>query len=147
MPANPPENMPRITPNVFYDDPAAALEWLEKAFGFATRSSIPGPDGAIIHAEMQVDDSVIMMSPTAGADAWKSPQSLGGSVTLGLYVYVDDVDAHFARARSAGGTIVSEPEDMFWDDRTYVVEDLERHRWTFAQHVKEVAHEDMKPPA
>jgi uncharacterized glyoxalase superfamily protein PhnB len=139
--------MPRITPNVFYDDPAAALDWLSKAFGFTTRMSMPGPDGGIMHAEMDVEDSVIMMSPTSGADVWKSPRSLGGSVTLGLYVYVGDVDAHCDHARSAGAAVVSEPEDMFWGDRTYVVEDLEGHRWTFAQHVRDVAPDQMDPPA
>ena len=147
MPANPPENMPRITPNVFYDDLGAALEWLTKSFGFETRMSMPGPDGAIMHAEMQVADSAIMMSPTADTPAWSSPKSLGGKVTTTLYIYVDDVDAHCARARSAGATIVSELETMFWGDRTYVTEDPEGHRWTFAQHVKEVSPEDMKPPA
>ena len=146
MLANPPENMPRITANVFYDDPAAALEWLEKAFGFETRMSMPGPDGALIHAEMQVEDSAIMMSPTSDGDPWASPRSLSGAVTQSLYIYVDDVDAHFARARSAGATIDSEPEDMFWGDRTYVAVDPEGHRWTFAQAVREVSPEDMKPP-
>jgi uncharacterized glyoxalase superfamily protein PhnB len=147
MPANPPDNMPRITPNLFYDDPASALEWLAEAFGFETRLSMPGPDGAIMHAEMQVVESVVMMSPTSAIGDWRSPRSLDGSVTQGLYVYVDDVDAHCARARAAGGKIHSEPEDMFWGDRTYVVEDLEGHRWTFAQHTRDVAPEDMKPPA
>ncbi len=147
MPANPPENMARITPNVFYNDPASALEWLTKAFGFETRMSMPGPDGAIMHAEMRVEDSAIMMSPTSALEQWKSPQSLAGSVTQALYVYVDDVDAHCARARAAGAKISSKLEDMFWGDRTYVVEDLEGHRWTFAQHTREVAPEDMKPPA
>ena len=147
MPANPPENMPRITSNVFYDNPASALEWLAKAFGFETQSSIPGPDGSIMHAEMKVEDSKIMMSPTAGSDHWKSPKSLSGSVTQGLYVYVDNVDAHCARARAAGANIASDPEDMFWGDRTYVAEDLEGHRWTFAQHNRDIAPEDMKPPA
>ena len=147
MPMNPPEHMPRITPNIFYDDPASALEWLGKAFGFETRMSVPGPDGAIMHAEMRVADSVIMMSPTAATEQWKSPKSLSGWVTQGLYVYVDDVDAHCAQARGAGAQIVSDLEDMFWGDRTYVVEDLEAHRWTFAEHTREVAPEDMKPPA
>jgi uncharacterized glyoxalase superfamily protein PhnB len=100
-----------------------------------------------MHAEMDVEDSVIMMSPTSGSDVWKSPKSLGGSVTLGLYVYVGDVDSHCARARSAGATVVSDLEDMFWGDRTYVVEDLEGHRWTFAQHVRDVAPDQMDPPA
>jgi len=102
MPANPPENMPRIASNVFYDDPGAALEWLGKAFGFETRMSMPGPDGSVMHAEMQVLDSMIMMSPTSGAEHWSSPKSLSGAVTQTLYVYVDDVDAHYTRARSAG---------------------------------------------
>ena len=61
MPANPPENMPRITPNLFYDDLAAALEFLGKAFGFETRMSMPGPDGSIMHAEMELKDGLVMM--------------------------------------------------------------------------------------
>jgi len=146
MPANPPDNMPRITPNVFYEDPGAALEWLGKAFAFETRMSMPGPDGAIMHAEMQVADSVVMMSPTSATPEWKSPKQLGGSVTQSLYVYVDGVDRHCAHARGAGAAIVSEPEDMFWGDRTYVALDLEGHRWTFAEHTRDVAPEDMTPP-
>ena len=147
MPANPPDNMPRITANVFYDDPASALEWLAKAFGFETRMSMPGPDGAIMHAEMQVADSVIMMSPTSSSEYWKSPQSLAGSVTQGLYVYVDDVDGHCTRARAAGAKIQAELEDMFWGDRTYVAEDPEGHRWTFAEHTRDVAPDEMQPPS
>jgi len=147
MIANPPEGMPRITPNVFYDDVAAALDWLAKNFGLETRMAMPGPDGGIMHAEMQTADGVIMMSPTGPTPEWKSPRSIGGSVTTSLYVYVDDLNAHHARASRAGAKILAEPEDMFWGDRTYVAEDLEGHRWTFAQHVREVAPEDMKPPA
>lgn len=147
MPANPPENMPRITPNVFYADLGAALDWLSKAFGFETRMSMPGPGGSIVHAEMQVADSAFMMSPTSATPEWESPKGLGGRVTTTLYVYVDDVDAHHAAARSAGAEIVSEPETMFWGDRTYVATDLEGHRWTFAQRVNDVSPEDMKPPA
>ncbi len=145
MPVNPPENMPRITPNLFYDDLAAALEFLGKAFGFETRMSMPGPDGSIMHAEMQIEDGVIMMSPTGDNESWTTPKSQGGRVTQSLYIYVDDVDGHCAKATSAGATIVSELEDMFWGDRTYVAEDPEGHRWTFATHVKDVAPEDMKP--
>ena len=137
MPANPPENMPRVTPNVFYDDLGAALDWLGKAFGFEKRMSIPGSDGGLIHAEMQFADGVIMMSPTSDQETWTSPRSIDGAVTIGLYVYVDDVDAHCEKARSAGAKIVAELEDMFWGDRTYVAEDLERHRWTFAEHKRD----------
>lgn len=147
MPTNPPENMPRITPNVFYDDLGAALDWLSKSFGFETRMSMPGPDGGIVHAEMKVADSAIMMGPTGSTPDWQSPKSLDGKVTMSLYVYVEDVDGHCTQARSAGAEIVSEPETMFWGDRTYVAKDLEGHRWTFAQHVKDVAPQDMQPPA
>ena len=112
-------------------DPAAALEWLAKAFGFETRMSLPGPDGGIMHAEMQVADGVIMMSPTADQVAWRSPQSLDGSVTQSLYVYVDDVDAHHERAREAGATIVAAPDDHY-GERTYRALDTEGHRWMFS---------------
>jgi uncharacterized glyoxalase superfamily protein PhnB len=146
MPQNPPANMPRIAANIYYDDPAAALEWLAKSFGFETRMSIPAEGGGVMHAEMTVADSMIMMSPTADNDAWQSPGSIGGATTMSLYIYIDDVDAHCAQARSAGAEIVSELEDMFWGDRTYVVRDLEGHRWTFAQAVKDPP-ENMGPPA
>jgi uncharacterized glyoxalase superfamily protein PhnB len=62
------------------------------------------------------------------------------------YVYVDDVDAHCARAREAGARLLSEPTDQFYGDRTYGVEDLAGHQWNFAQHVRDVAPEDMRPP-
>jgi uncharacterized glyoxalase superfamily protein PhnB len=142
---NPPANMPRITPNVFYDDLGHALDWLAKAFGFEARMTIPGEDGGIIHAEMKVQDGVIMMSPTSDNEDWKTPESLGSSVTMSLYVYVNDVDAHHAAAKAAGAEIVSDLEDMFWGDRTYVARDFAGHRWTFAQAVKEVSPGDMQP--
>ena len=147
MPTNPPENMPRITPNVFYDDIGAALDWLGKAFGFETRMSLPGPEGGIVHAEMQFQDGVIMLSPADSNEAFRSPKSAGGSITIGLYIYVDGIDAHCQKARGAGAKIVAELEDMFWGDRTYVAEDPEGHRWTFAERTRDVSPEDMKPPA
>ncbi len=146
MAKKPPQGMPRIAPNLFYDDPAAALDWLAKNFGFTQRSVIPGPDGKVMHAEMDVVDSVIMMSPTSGEDAWTSPATNAGAVTQSLYVYVDDVDTHYRQARENGATILAELEDMFWGDRTYVAEDIEGHRWTFATQVREIAPEDMQIP-
>jgi len=64
-----------------------------------------------------------------------------------VYVYVDDVDKHFERAKSAGATILSEPKDQFYGDRTYGAADVEGHHWSFAQHIRDVAPEDLKPPA
>ncbi len=139
----PPADMPRITPNVPYEDLGKALDWLERAFGFQRRMVMPGDDGSIEHAEMHVEDSVVMFSPIGHGDFWRAPSEVGG-VTQSLYIYVDDVDAHCARARAAGATISSEPETMFWGDRTYVAVDLEGHRWAFATHVRDVSHEEMK---
>jgi len=132
MPTNPPANMPRITSNVFSDDLAAALEFLGKAFGFETRMSIPGPDGGVMHAEMQVADGVIMMSPTGGKEEWRSPRSLDGAVTQSLYVYVDALDEHCERARAAGAEIIEEPANQPYGDRRYGACDPEGHNWYFA---------------
>ena len=145
MPANPPENMPRVTPYLLYEDVAASLDWLTRAFGFQERMRLPGPDGKITHAEMELADGVIMLG-CPGPD-YQNPKRVG-HVTQNLYVYVDvdDVDKHFEHAREAGATILDEPEDQFYGDRRYGVEDREGHHWFFAQHVRDVAPEDMVPP-
>jgi uncharacterized glyoxalase superfamily protein PhnB len=145
MAANPPRGIPRLMPYLFYRDLRAALEWLAKAFGFETLMTLPGPDGQIVHAEMRFRDAVIMMGPASEERGARSPRELPG-VNQSLYLYVDDVDAHFRRAREAGARIMSEPDDMFWGDRMYYAQDCEGHHWNFAQHVRDVAPEDMRPP-
>ncbi len=141
MPMNPPENMPRITPYLLYEDVASVLEWLAKAFGFRERMRLPGPDGKITHAEMELADGVIMMG--CPGPEYQNPKRLG-HVTQNLYVYVDDVDKHFEQAKKAGATILEEPQDQFYGDRRYGAADPEGHHWYFAQHVRDVAPEDMK---
>ena len=141
MPANPPKDMPRITPYLYYEDPATALAWLARAFGFRERLRMPGPDGSVMHAEMQLADGVVMMG-RPGPD-YRSPKRLG-QVTQSLYVYVDDVNAHFRRAKDAGAKVIEEPADQFYGDRRYGAEDPEGHVWYFAQHVRDVSPEEMK---
>jgi uncharacterized glyoxalase superfamily protein PhnB len=136
--------MPRITPYLFYEDVPAALEWLARTFGFTETVRMPGPDGEVLHGEMRVADGVVMMG-RPGPD-YVNPVRDGGRVHQLQYVYVDDVDAHCARAREAGAKLLSEPTDQFYGDRTYGVEDLAGHQWNFAQHVRDVAPEDMRPP-
>ena len=143
MPANPPENMSRITPYLYYQDVAGALDWLARAFGFTERMRMPGPDGSVMHAEMESADGVIMMG-CLSAD-YRNPSALG-QVTQGLYVFVDDVDKHFQLAKESGATILNEPEDQFYGDRRYTAEDPEGHQWFFATRVRDVAPEDMAPP-
>jgi PhnB protein len=142
MPANPPENMPRITPYLLYEDVESALAWLAEAFGFRERLRLAGPDGKIAHAEIELADGVVMLG--CPGPEYRNPKRLG-SVTQNNYVYVDDVDKHFERAKRAGAKILAEPADQFYGDRRYGAEDVEGHHWYFAQHVRDVAPEDMHP--
>jgi len=144
MPKNPPDDMPRITPYLYYNDVERALSWLSVTFGLEKRFEMQGPDGRIAHAEMMFEDGVIMLGLACPEQNGRSPSELDG-VNQALYVYVGDVDAHHQKAAFAGARITEEPVDMFWGDRMYSVKDLEGHQWTFAQHVKDVAPEDMKP--
>ena len=146
MVPNPPADMPRITPHLFYDDVAAAMDWLVKAFGFEVRLRMTDKDGGVVHGELEVADSLVMLGLAAEVDAWASPQSQGGRVSGRLYVFVDNVDAHYERSRSAGATIISEPGDQFWGDRVYECIDLEGHRWKFAQHFRDVDNRTLKRP-
>jgi uncharacterized glyoxalase superfamily protein PhnB len=143
MPQNPPADTPRIAPYLYYEDVAAALDWLGRAFGFREHVRMPGSDGSIMHAEMKLADGVVMMGRPG--PEYRNPKRLG-QVTQSLYVYVEDVDLHYVRAKTAGATILEEPTDQFYGDRRYGAADPEGHHWYFAQHVRDVAPEDMKPP-
>lgn len=127
-----------------YRDPRAALAWLEKAFGFETFMVIEDAAGGLIHAEMRLGDSALMVG-TEWSDDYKSPLSIDGKVTSSIHIHIDgDVDAHCARARTAGAEILSAPEDQFYGDRTYRCRDLEGHIWTVAQSVREVSREQAE---
>ena len=145
MPKNPPDDMPQITPYLYYDDVKAATEWLENTFGFSKRFEIPAPDGSLMHAEMILGSGVVMMGQACEEQGGKSPKGMP-AVSQSLYVYVDDVNAHHAHAKSAGAPAISDPQDMFWGDRMYDVQDLEGHKWAFAQHTRDIAPEDMEIP-
>ncbi len=121
-----------ITPCLYYEDGIAALDWLAKAFGFRERTRETLEDGRLRHGEMQVGNAVIYVWSPPGH---QSPRSLG-QFTIGLYVQVEDVDAHYERARSAGAQVQGEPQDQPYGDRNYGVLDLEGHQWWFAQPVR-----------
>ena len=114
MPQNPPEGYPRVMPYLLYEDSDAALEFLVSAFGFTEKMRLTGDDGRINHAEVSIGDGVIMFGTPEGD--YKNPNELGGR-TGNIYVYVDDVDAHYEHAKQAGATIAREPEDQFYGDR------------------------------
>lgn len=142
---NPPKDMSRIVPYLHYRNMKAALEWLSSAFGFRVSFTLPDKKGNLMHAEMRFADGVIMFGPASKEHGGLSPLDLSG-VNQGLYVYVDNVDAHYKNAKARGAVITMEPGEMFWGDRIYAAKDLEGHRWTFAQHVKDIAPEDLRPP-
>jgi len=144
MPKNPPDNMPRITAYLLYHDVPAALDWLTKTFGFKEQSRMKGPDGVVSHGSIELGEGVVMMGRPDGV--YKNPKELGGATQM-LYVYVDQVDQHFERAKKAGAKILKVPEDQFYGDRRYAAEDPEGHHWYFAQHVKDVTPEEMKAHA
>ena len=133
-----------ITPYLYYEDVAAAMDWLGKAFGFRERTAetMRGPEGRVIHAAMELGDGVVMMG-CPGAD-YRCPKHTG-HVSQNLYVYVEDLDRHHQRARSAGAEILSDLEETFYGDRRYGVADVEGHHWYFAEKVRDVAPEDWKP--
>ncbi len=141
MPQNPPEGYPTVMPYLLYEDSDAALTFLVKAFGFTEKVRMTDDSGRVDHAEVQLKDGVIMLGTPPGD--YKSPAKLGGK-TQSVYVYVDDVDAHYERAKRAGAKIVREPQDQFYGDRNYGVEDPEGHEWYFGTHVRDVSPEEMQ---
>jgi len=133
----------RLVPFIGYEDAAAAIDWLERAFGFReNREARSEPGGTITHAELDLEGSTIYLSTPAG---YASPRTLRGEseaarrsydnqwVIDGWFVEVDDVEAHHERARAAGATILREPEEPGIGFRIYTAEDPEGHRWMFGQ--------------
>jgi uncharacterized glyoxalase superfamily protein PhnB len=120
---------PTITPYLYYQDAAAAIDWLHRAFGFTERRRITASDGSVAHGEMAVGENGVIMFGSAGAE-YESPHRRE-AVPSSLYVGIDDPDAHADRARQAGAQILEGPVDRPWGDREYVVADLEGHHWVF----------------
>jgi uncharacterized glyoxalase superfamily protein PhnB len=139
-----PYRRPTFAPALFYKDPVAALDWLERAFGFKRSMVITDPSGKLGHAEMKFGDGVVYVGGE-WADFAASPLSVGGKNTQVAHVMLrEDIDAHCERARRAGAAIVSEPQDQFYGDRSYRARDLEGHQWSFAQPVRAVSREEAE---
>jgi uncharacterized glyoxalase superfamily protein PhnB len=126
-------------PSVIYEDPKAAMRWLEQAFGFEVAIHIEGEDGAFVHCQMRYGDDLVSVGQEWDAD-FRSPKKLGGKNTQTTSLQIDtDVDAHCERARKAGAVIISEPETQFYGDRAYRCRDPEGHNWHFSQTVEDVS--------
>ena len=122
-----------IAPYLFYDDVDRAARFLEEAFGFTRVFASPDPDGGLAHAQLALGSSRIMLGKVGpGLKPVKSARALP-ALHSGVYVFVDDVDAHCARARAVGAEILLEPGDQHWGDRMYCAMDVEGQFWMFAR--------------
>ena len=131
--------MQTVTPYLLYEDVAAAIDWLGRAFGFEETLRFTDDGGAVTHAELALGDGVVYLGHPG--PEYRSPKRTGTTSHL-VHVYVEDVDAHHARAVEAGATVLGGVEDTPYGDRRYDAEDLEGQRWSFAQRTKDVAPED-----
>ncbi|MEE2689930.1 MAG: VOC family protein [Pseudomonadota bacterium] len=132
-----------LTSAVCYRDAKAALDWLEKAFGFELAMLVTDDKGEIGHSEMRFGESLIMIGNEWDENT-RSPASLGGKTTQTVHVHLkEDIDKHCERARKAGAEILMEPADQFYGDRTYRARDPEGHIWTFGQTVRDMSPEEM----
>jgi uncharacterized glyoxalase superfamily protein PhnB len=133
---------------LFYEDAGKAIDWLTRAFGFEVRLKVEGDNGRIEHSELVFGDGLIMVSsenPRSSQDGrrvFRSPKNIGGASTQSVMVFVDDVEAHCARARAAGAAIFDEPKvhdygEDHWADKSYGATDPEGHHWWFTQRVRD----------
>jgi uncharacterized glyoxalase superfamily protein PhnB len=129
--------MQTIFPILRYTDARAAIHWLCSTFGFVELFSVPESGQAVRHAQLRLGTNVIMVGSVRPDEGMASPRELGAA-TQALCVYVDDLDAHFERARSAGAEIMSPPKDTDFGAREYHVRDLEGHPWTFGTYRPDV---------
>lgn len=137
-----PDGYGTITPYLHVKGAAEALAFYREAFGAEELVRMDGPNGTVMHAEMQLGDSKFMLSDEMEDWGNTSPTTLGGS-SLSLMVYVEDSDAAFARAIEAGAKEVMPPTDHFYGDRSGVVEDPFGHRWNLSTHVEDVSPQEM----
>lgn len=139
-----PEGHHTVTPHLIMNDAAAALEWYKKALGAEEVARAPGPDGRIMHAEIRIGDSLIMLNDEMGGA--KSAKAIGGS-PVSLWVYVEDCDALVNRALAAGATVPPGPmgalADQFWGDRSGTIIDPEGFTWTIATRKEDLTTEEI----
>jgi len=137
-----PDGYPQLIPYLCLDGAAAAIDFYSEVLGAAERSRMPAPDDKIGHAELQMGDSVIMLSDEFPDMGMIGPKAVGGSPVT-LSVYVEDVDGVFDRAVKAGAKSLRPVEDQFYGDRSGQFEDPFGHRWSVATHIEDVPPEEM----
>jgi PhnB protein len=137
-----PDEYPRVMPYLIVEDGSAAIDFYRSVLGATERMRMPGPEGKVMHAELEIGDSVIMLADEAPEMNARSPRTVGGT-PVSLYVYVDDVDSVFDSAVKAGARALRPVEDQFYGDRSGQFEDPFGHHWGVATQVEDVSPEEM----
>ena len=137
-----PEGYHTLSTYLAVDDASEAIEFYKRAFGAKERVRMDAPGGTIGHAELEIGDSLIMLSDPMPQALTKSPKKLGGT-SFGLFMYSKDVDAAIEKAVEAGATVEQEPDDMFWGDRFGSVVDPYGHVWSIATHKENLSPEEI----
>jgi PhnB protein len=138
-----PKGYHTVTPDLCVAGAAKAIEFYQKALGAEEIMRFPGPDGRLMHAEIRVGDSIIMLGDEMPEQGARSPRSYGGT-PVSFFVYRENVDAAWKRAVDAGAKEIMPLQDMFWGDRTGCLEDPFGHRWWLAQHIQDLTPEEIK---
>lgn len=139
-----PEGFSAVTPHIAIKGAREALEFYKKAFGAEERFMLPGPDGRVMHAEMTIGGSIVMLAEEySECPGPRSPQTLGGT-TFSLHLYFENVDEAFDRAVKAGAEVTMPLENMFWGDRYGRIRDPFGHEWSLAQHISDPTPEEMQ---
>jgi PhnB protein len=138
-----PDGYHSITPYMTVRDAARAIEFYKKAFGATEKGVMKGPDGKVMHAELVIGDSIIMLGDEMPEYGSLSPLSTGGA-GMGLHIYLEDVDTAFDRAVKAGATVEMPVADMFWGDRYGKLADPFGHKWSIGTHKADLTEEEME---
>ncbi|MFC8422774.1 VOC family protein [Streptomyces sp. NPDC057236] len=137
-----------VVPHIMVDDAAAAIDFYRRAFGAREDFRIDAPGGGVLHAEITVGRSALMLGDAsvdeAEAGSFAAPSALGGGTSVTLHVFVPDVDALAERAEAAGAEILQPPTDMFHGDRTVILKDPSGHMWVFLTHLEDVPEEELR---
>jgi PhnB protein len=141
-----PKGYHTVTPSLVVGGAARAIDFYRKAFGAEEIMRFPGPDGLIMHAEIRIGDSVIMLMDEMPEQGGKSPKRYGGT-PVAFFVYGENVDAAWKRAVDAGAKETMPLADQFWGDRTGCLEDPFGHKWWLAQHIEDLTPEQLQKRA
>jgi PhnB protein len=136
---------PAVSPHLVVGDGAAAIDFYVKAFDAVELGRMPGPDGRLMHAALQINGSTVMLNddfPEYNDGKSSTPTALGGTPVT-IHLTVTDVDSKFQKAVDAGATVVAALEDQFWGDRYGVLRDPFGHHWSLGQPVREVSREEI----